>query len=194
MATKEMEKTVIGHRTDEYERFLKLENELKELCGALETKAKEILGVDGIDDFVSFMSGPYDYLINDFFRLYGGNEAPHIDRERFALSKVTIDKREIDALAKRIGELLKLMQRHRPSFTPNGMKWNLEKSSFDMILDESKRDEYELVKKFVDTAIELRETYGGYYSKYGDLHGFHPGVKCTLSNQLIVDPYKFYAK
>lgn len=187
-----MEKKKIGHRTEEYNILKAKRAELEELSGALVALAKQILGVDKISDYVAFMAMPYGYIVSEFFALYGKNEPPHTDKERFLLSKIQVNRSEIQKLSKQIAEQSRNMGGKKPTITEAGMVFDIKEEDYDIYLHPDKKEEYEAVEKLYNAAIQLKEKFGTDYNcRSVDITRFHPGLRFEGSNGFGIDPYRY---
>lgn len=183
-----MKSIKIGFKTDEFKRMQGYQSSLVSDYENLDTISKTVLGVDKIEDPNQLISNPSEYLIEQFFKLYGKSEPSHVNREAFLMSKIKVDFVELNQLKKRIIDFIKKMGKNAPTISAKGLVLNLKESDFNIYLDPNRKDEYNALEAFLNAAEVIKEKYNG--TEPIHLNRFHANIWMS-GGKCYINPYNY---
>ncbi|WP_149274685.1 hypothetical protein [Pareuzebyella sediminis] len=183
----------IGFNNDGYLAMKGKQEQIDAIYERLEAIGKKVLGVDKIADYGTFMAAPYDYLVNEFWALYGQYEPGHTSKERFLDSKIKVDTIELEKMRSSLQKLVKEMGKHAPNFSKAKMTNNLKKSDFAIFLNPEKEEEYNALENFINAARVLRAKYNA--GTAGSIVTFHNNISLDHYNEadgfLKINTYEY---
>jgi hypothetical protein len=147
--------TIIGFNQSEFDRFKQIETDLFNFKDDLLELSDHAVGADKITDLKKYLQDPINFLVDLYRTLYITNKPDTADfkgifqtETRIPLSKVKEIKDLFDARMKALG-------RHAPIINGKEIISTLKKDSFNIYLDETKREHYETLNLYVDSYKKL---------------------------------------
>lgn len=182
------EKMQIGFDEDGYNNYLTKEEVVFTAYDNLIELAIKAIGDEKlITDHAELLENPFEYTLNIFWNEFCQNEPQHLEKELVFKSKSNMTRGQLNSLGDTIKAKIKQMGDYAPKVLKTGLKSTLNKDDFNIYLDEHKKDEYTLIKQFIDTAIELREKYGA--SMVINIVRYHQGILIDNSTPIINTSY-----
>jgi hypothetical protein len=161
MSVKEQQQpTKIGFDSPNYERFLAIEKDLFLLKDELVMLAEQSIGVGKLDNLKQLLESPGEYLVNKYQELWLSDRPLHLNYVMLFENETRVKIMHLDGLKSRFWTLHNSMSIHAPTINAQAMTSNLSESSFDIILDESKKGHYNALKSFFSSVSQL-ENYSG---------------------------------
>lgn len=149
-------KKLIWFDTIEYTKYLKLQNELKEVFAELKKLHNDILGYE-IQNYEDYLSNAGAYIITKWFKanahLFPANTIPE---QAFKIQ--TIDIVDVERLCQRFNQIQRELKIHRATITTNSISYTLNEEVFNHYLDETKKDHYDALDRLIKTLAHL-ETF-----------------------------------
>jgi hypothetical protein len=147
---------LLDNDTTSFQKYQKIEDDLKTILSKLVTKHEEVLGKDEKIDYKAYLVAPSEYLVSKYWDVHCSNLPNHLNKKAVILSHTNIDVDDVVMLSKKWSESILLLRADcLPKITSNSVKWSVKKELFDRFLDDSKKDHYNALKRFLDAYYEL---------------------------------------
>lgn len=156
--------TKIGFDDSNYNRFKQIEDELFTLKDDFVRLSDQSIGVNKLDNVKQLLESPSEYLVNKYQELWLSDRPPHLDFTMIFENETKVKVIRLEDLKRKFWTLYKSLGIHAPTINAKAMTSNLNRSSFDMILDESKKDHYNALKGFLDS-LNILEKYSAVNSQ-----------------------------
>ncbi|TLP75697.1 hypothetical protein [Maribacter sp. ACAM166] len=177
-------KTQIGFDADGYKKYLTKDEEVFNTYSELTKLTTKAIGdFKMITDQADFLESPFDYTLEIFWDKYCQNEPQHLDRELVFKTKTNISREQFNALESSIKATIRQMVVYAPKVSKTGLKSTINKDDFNIYLNENKKEEYDLVTKFMDTAIELHSKFNA--TMIAHVVRYHQGILLEGLNPVI---------
>lgn len=155
---------ILDNDTISFQRYQRIENDLKNILNQLEAKHKEVLGKDIKIDYKAYLVAPSDYLVSTYWQNYCSELPSHLNKKSIIFSQTNIDVNEAELLGIIWNENSLTMRADcLPKITLKGVKWGVRKELFNRYLDDSKKDHYNALQSFLEAYENL--------NKYENLQG-----------------------
>jgi hypothetical protein len=152
--------TKIGFDDTNYQRYLAIEKNLFSLKDDFVRLSEQSIGIGKLDNLKQLLESPSHYLVTKYQELWLNDRPKHLDFTMIFQNETRVKIMRLDDLKSRFWNLHSSMSIHAPTINAKGMISNLSESSFDIILDESRKDHYNALKSFFSSVNEL-ENYSG---------------------------------
>jgi hypothetical protein len=171
--------TKIGFDDTNYQRYLAIEKDLFSLKDDFVRLSEQSIGIGKLDNLKQLLESPGEYLVNKYQELWLNDRPKHLDFTMIFENETRVKIRHLDDLKSRFWNLHKTLDTHVPTINAKGMTSNLSESSFDIILDESKKGHYNALKSFFSSVSQLENYSGNIHKRH-----FVPGIPGLLFDGL----------
>ena len=181
---------IIHTETNAYERNLELQNKAKNIVTNIcETIAEDLPNVDL--DYLQLFEHPAEYVILEWWKDNKNFFPNNADKAKAFSNVANTDLQELHTLVLQFQDVAKRMKAHKPTIEKNNIKWNVKKESFERRLDQKKKDHYNALNNFLESAKKLQE----YEQGNGNLHlvRFSPNLQFQ-NMDAVINNYKFVKK
>ncbi len=151
-----MDREILYFDEATYDYFLNKEKELFKTIHKLETLVNISIGENEIKSYRDFLNNPFDFMVELYWERYNSFYPPNSNIEDVFVRNSKVTRSEVDGLKQLFEKQLKDMQHHALKINKKVVS-GIKKDSFNKYLNESKRAEYEALKKFIDSANVLSE-------------------------------------
>ena len=182
------EKMQIGFDEDGYNNYLAKEEVIFNTYDNLIELAIKAIGDEKLlKDHAELLENPFEYILNIFWDEFCRNEPQHLERELVFKSKSNLTRGQLNSLGDTIKAKIKQMGDYAPKVSKTGITSSLKKDEWNIYLHENKKEEYKIVKQFIDISIELREKYGAVAVL--NIVRYHPGILLDNSTPILNTSY-----
>jgi hypothetical protein len=158
--------TKIGFDDANYQRYLAIEKDLFSLKDDFVRLSEQSIGIGKLDNLKQLLESPSHYLVTKYQELWLADRPKHLDFTMIFETDTRVKIMRLDDLNSRFWNLHKSMSIHAPMINAKAMTSNLNRSSFDIILDESKKDHYNALKSFFSSVTQLQNYSGNIHKRH----------------------------
>jgi len=152
-----MKKEFLYNDLATYQSFKSKEDNLFKIFNDLKDVSIKALGNTEVD-FKEYLEAPADFLVNQYWTLFA-NVPKHLEdrKESIFETHTNIRIQSINDLHRDFRQSFKEMQGYAPKINKGGLKSTISKDQFNRFLDPKKADKYNVLKRLVDAANELKK-------------------------------------
>jgi hypothetical protein len=158
--------TKIGFDDANYNRFQEIEKDLFALKDDFVRLSEQSIGIGKLDNLKQLLESPSHYLVTKYQELWLNDRPKHLDFTMIFENETKVKIMRLDELHKRFWNLHNTLGNHIPTINAKAMTSNLNRSSFDIVLDESKKGHYNSLKAFCSSVTELENYSGNIHKRY----------------------------
>jgi len=180
---------IIHTETDAYERNLELQNKAKNVVSTIcEMIAQDVPDIEL--DYIQLMENPAEYTIMEWWEKNKEHFPENTNSAKVFDNMANTDLQELNTLVLQFQDIAKRLRRYKPTIEKNNIKWNVSKSAFEHRLDPKKKEHYNALNNFLESAEKLQEFEQG---RRHHLMQFSPNLQFD-NLDVVIEKNKFIEK
>ena len=152
-------KIKISNDEADYKRFKALEDEAEQIYKDIVKKTLQVVNVSDINELeiVELLEDTSNYIVNKYRELYLSNRPEHLDFYKIVVSETGVNLHAIDLISNKLKKTISDLGVHAPTINSKGFKRNLKQSSFNVYLDDTKKQHYDSLEQLLNAIKEVEK-------------------------------------
>lgn len=139
-----------------FDRFDKLENEAKEKLNDLRNIFIDVTGLKNIN-YTKLIDDTAEYVLTSWWKTAKAFYPENANKQKAYDSQSDIEINTIESMANNFKAICKELRQYAPEIKANAVYFKVDKKLFEYYLDPSKKDHYNALKSFLNSAKELKK-------------------------------------